>query len=111
MIPLAAGAASSNVWTCAITSCRSRFSQLAATSLPRLPDRYTRGPAPAGSPRPPALDGRTARELEVLTLLGRGRSNAEIADELIVSLATVKTHVASILRKCDLGDRVQAVVL
>jgi DNA-binding NarL/FixJ family response regulator len=82
-----------------------------ASVLRRLLDRYVRGPAPAGSPRPAALDALTSRELEVLTLLGRGRSNAEIADELIVSLATVKTHVASILRKCDLRDRVQGVVL
>ncbi len=82
-----------------------------ASVLRRLLDRYLRGPAPSGSPPPPALDGLTSRELEVLTLLGRGRSNAEIADDLIVSLATVKTHVASILRKCDLRDRVQAVVL
>jgi DNA-binding NarL/FixJ family response regulator len=81
-----------------------------ASVLRRLLDRYLRGPAPSGSPRP-ALDGLTSRELEVLTLLGRGRSNAEIADELVVSHATVKTHVASILRKCDLRDRVQGVVL
>jgi len=82
-----------------------------ASVLRRLLDRYVRGPAPAGSPRPAALDGLTSRELEVLTLLGRGRSNAEIADALVVSHATVKTHVASILRKCDLRDRVQGVVL
>jgi DNA-binding NarL/FixJ family response regulator len=83
--------------------------QLVAPSvLRRLLERYVQAPrAPADGP-PPAL---AQRELEVLTLLGRGRSNAEIADELIVSLATVKTHVASILRKCDLRDRVQAVVL
>ena len=82
-----------------------------ASVLRRLLDRFLRGPAPAGAPRPAALDGLTERELEVLTLLGRGRSNAEIADELVVSHATVKTHVASILRKCDLRDRVQGVVL
>jgi DNA-binding NarL/FixJ family response regulator len=85
--------------------------QLVAPSvLKRLLDRYLQAPPPTAGP-PAALSELTQRELEVLTLLGRGRSNAEIADALVVSLPTVKTHVASILRKCDLRDRVQAVVL
>jgi len=84
---------------------------VAPAVLRRLLDRYVQGPPPATEARARLLDDLTEREVEVLTLIGRGRSNAEIASDLIISLATVKTHVRAILRKHDLRDRVQAVVL
>jgi DNA-binding NarL/FixJ family response regulator len=77
----------------------------------RLLDRFSRLADHAPPAVPPTLDALTARELDVLRALSRGLSNAEVARELHVSEATVKTHVAHILDKYQLRDRVQAVIL
>jgi DNA-binding NarL/FixJ family response regulator len=83
---------------------------LAPSITRRLIQEFARAGPPAGPP-PKGLDELTARELEVFKLVARGLSNAEIAAELIVSETTVKTHVARLLMKLGLRDRVQAVVL
>jgi DNA-binding NarL/FixJ family response regulator len=83
-------------------------SLFAPTVTRRLIERFA-GAAPTAAP--PALGELTPRELEVLRLVARGLSNAEIAAELVLSEHTAKTHVAHILDKLDLRDRVQAVVL
>jgi DNA-binding NarL/FixJ family response regulator len=74
----------------------------------RVIQRFTRLPR---STPPKQLDDLTARERDVLRLMARGVSNAEIGHELYISEGTVKTHVTHVLQKLDLRDRVQAVVL
>jgi DNA-binding NarL/FixJ family response regulator len=94
----------------AVRTVRSGDALLAPSITRRLVERFA--PQAAGrSAVPRDLSELTPRELEVLKLLARGLSNAELAAELTVSEATVKTHVARILGKLQLRDRVQAVVL
>jgi DNA-binding NarL/FixJ family response regulator len=85
-------------------------SLLAPSITRRLVEDFVRRPPPGSEP-PAALAELTERELEVLGLIARGLSNADIAGSLVVSDATVKTHVNRIFSKLDLRDRVQAVVL
>jgi DNA-binding NarL/FixJ family response regulator len=83
---------------------------LAPSVTRRMLDRFAGGLPSTSDPKASGLDQLTAREAEVLTLVARAMSNAEIADRLFLSQATVKTHVSAILTKLDLRDRVQAAV-
>ena len=83
---------------------------LAPSVTRRLIEAFARRP-PETAPSPSRLASLTARERDVLLLLARGQSNAEIASVLFVSEATVKTHVGNLLAKLGLRDRVQAVIL
>ncbi|MDY6893667.1 MAG: response regulator transcription factor [Chloroflexota bacterium] len=81
---------------------------LAPSVTRRIIEEFARRPLPTGYKDD--LDHLTEREVEVLRLLAKGKTNAEIADELFVSETTVKTHVSNVLTKLGLRDRVQAVV-
>jgi len=76
----------------------------------RLIGRFADAVRPA-SLQPPQLQDLTARELDVLRLVARGLSNAEIAADLVAEESTIKRHVSRILLKLGLRDRVQAVVI
>ena len=118
------GSAPRKVWTPRHSrrcyGCRSALNQLqvlgarpaAAILAGRLPDRGARG-LPRG-PRSTTREnpfGLTARELEVLVLLGRGLHNAQVAKHLVISEKTVKTHVGHLLAKLGVSDRTQAALL
>jgi DNA-binding NarL/FixJ family response regulator len=96
--------------TAAVRLVRSGDALLAPSITRRLVERFARRDEGAAAVHRD-LGGLTPRELEVLLLLARGLSNAELAGQLQLSEATVKTHVARILGKLQLRDRVQAVVL
>jgi DNA-binding NarL/FixJ family response regulator len=83
---------------------------LAPSVTKRLIEEFARRPTPPPE-GPPELAELTAREREILTLMARGLTNSEIADDLVLGESTVKTHVGNILAKLGLRDRVQAVVL
>lgn len=83
---------------------------IAPSVTKKLIEEFAARPEPA--PRPPRpADGVTEREREVLTLVGRGLSNQEIAAELVISVATAKAHVARLLAKLGARDRVQLVII
>jgi DNA-binding NarL/FixJ family response regulator len=83
-------------------------SLLAPSVTRRLIEHYTKGPRQQ-DPRA-AVDGLTARELDVLKLAARGMSNTEIAGALVIAETTVKTHIARVLMKLRLRDRVQIAI-
>ncbi|MGH3210045.1 MAG: response regulator [Trebonia sp.] len=83
---------------------------LAPSVTKRLIEAFAKRPA-AAAPAPSALASLTPREQDILLLVARGHSNIEIASALVVSEATVKTHVTHLLAKLGLRDRVQAVIL
>jgi DNA-binding NarL/FixJ family response regulator len=83
---------------------------LAPTVTRRLIEQFTRSPQPSRAPRV-SLDGVTDREHEVLALVGRGLTNAEIAEHLHLASPTVKTHVSRLLMKLGARDRAQLVIV
>jgi DNA-binding NarL/FixJ family response regulator len=93
-----------------IRSVASGESLLAPSVTRRLIEEFVRRPPDSVRPAPAELSRLTSREVEVLQMMARGLSNAEIAGEFFVSETTVKTHVAHILAKIGVRDRVQAVV-
>jgi DNA-binding NarL/FixJ family response regulator len=100
--------AGEDIVTAVRQAARGTDALLAPAVTRRLLDRFACAPT---RPQIAGLDRLTARELEVLGLIGRGLSNAEIAKELFIGETTVKTHVARVLMKLGLRDRVQAAIV
>jgi DNA-binding NarL/FixJ family response regulator len=100
--------AGEDIVTAVRQAARGSDSLLAPALVRRLAQRFA---AAAPRPEPARVAGLTSREIEVLRLVARGLSNAEIADTLTIGEATVKTHVARVLMKLGLRDRVQAAIL
>jgi DNA-binding NarL/FixJ family response regulator len=93
----------------AIDAVRGGDAQLDPSVQRRLVDAFATGSQPSRRRRGDLPDGLTQREVEVLTLIAAGHSNAEIARELFISEATVKTHINNLFAKAGLRDRAQAV--
>ena len=96
--------------TAAIRIVASGEALLAPAVTRAVIEEFVRQRPPAAALDPPPVSDLTPREREVLDLLARGLSNSEICEQLVISEATAKTHVARILQKLDLRDRVQAVI-
>jgi DNA-binding NarL/FixJ family response regulator len=94
----------------AVRAAAAGDAMLAPSVTRMLIEAFTRRP-PAMAPSPTALASLTSRERDIVRLIARGRSNAEIAADLVVSEATVKTHVGHVLAKLGLRDRIQAAIL
>ncbi len=94
----------------AVISVASGDALLAPAVTRRLIERFVELPDPGADP-PPGYNELTNREREVFGMVARGLTNAQIADQLVISDATVKSHVARIFSKLDIHDRAQAVVL
>lgn len=93
----------------AVDAVRGGAAQLDPAVQRRLVEAVATGERPRGTAHGGLPDGLTRREAEVLTLIARGRSNAEIAGDLFISEATVKTHINNLFAKANLRDRAQAV--
>ncbi len=96
--------------TAAIRIVASGEALLAPAVTRAVIEEFVRQRPPAAALDPPPVSDLTPREREVLDLLARGLSNSEICEQLVISEATAKTHVARILQKLDLRDRVQTVI-
>jgi DNA-binding NarL/FixJ family response regulator len=94
----------------AIRAAAAGETPISPSLLSMITGRFTAAPRPAADGIPPELDGLSERELDVLRLVAAGQTNADIAAQLHIGQATVKTHLANLLAKLGARDRVQAVI-